>query len=270
MTAVTEPGIAWEPVTPRGVAAFARASFERVFVVQSIFALLAAGAVVWLLATKLFPTVSAAIDYLPVSSAIEHGKLTWPDQSPKLLSEGHFLAFSVDLQHSGDLRSPAHFQFEFGEHSLCIYSLLGVTELYYPPDQAFYFDRPDLQPLWGAWAREILGLAALGTFFGLLIIWMILATVYALPVWLFAFFGDRDLNYSRSWKLAGAALMPGALIMTFGIVMYGHGVFDLVQFSFAAAMHLLIGWIFLIISPLFVPRSVPAPPGNPFGGAGKN
>lgn len=270
MTAETQPTIAWEPVSPRGVAAFARASFERLFVVQSIFALMAAAAVTWLLATKFFPTVDAAIDNLPATSVIEHGKLKWPDDSPKLLSEGHFLAFSVDPQHSDNLRSPAHFQFEFGENSLCIYSLLGVYEIYYPPDQSFYFDRPNLQPLWGAWAPELLGLAAIGTFFGLLIIWQILATLYSLPVWLFAFYADRDLNFFQGWKLAGAALMPGALIMSLAIVMYGLAIFDLVQFAFAVVMHLLIGWLYLIISPLFVPRAVPAPPGNPFGDAGKN
>lgn len=264
MSADAEPTIAWEPVSPRGVAAFARASFERLFVVQSIFALMAAAAVTWLLATKLFPTVDAAIDNLPATSAIERGKLNWPDDSPKLLAEGHFLAFSVDRQHSGNLRSPAQFQFEFGDNSLCIYSLLGVTEFYYPPDQSFYFDRPDLQPLWGAWAPEILGLAAIGTFFGLLIVWMVLATIYSCPVWLFAFYADRDLNFFQSWKLAGAALMPGALIMSFAIVMYGMAVFDLVEFSFAAAMHLLIGWLYLIISPLFVQRAVPVGNSNPF------
>ena len=264
MTQETQPAIAWEPVSPRGVAAFARASFERLFVVQSIFALMAAAAVTWLLAAKLFPTVDAAIDNLPATSVIERGKLSWPDDTPKLLAEGHFLAFSVDLQHSGNLRSPAHFQFEFGERSLCIYSLLGVTEVPYPPDQSFYFDRANLEPLWGAWAPEILGLAAIGTFFGLLIIWAILATLYSFPVWLFAFYADRDLSFFQGWKLAGATLMPGALIMSLAIVMYGLAVFDLVQFAFAAVMHLVIGWLYLIISPLLIQRAIPAGNNNPF------
>jgi len=266
----TESSFAWEPVSPRGVAAFARASYERLFVVQSIFALMAAAAVVWLLTTRLFPTVDAAIENLPATSVIERGKLGWPDDSPKLLSEGHFLAFSVDLGHSGNLRSPAHFQFEFGTNSLCIYSLFGVAELFYPPDQSFYFDRPELSPLWGAWAPEILGLAAIGTFFGLLIIWLILATIYSLLIWLIAFYADRDLNYFQSWKLAGAALMPGALIMSLAIVMYGLAVFDLVQFCFAAVMHIVIGWTYLIVSPLFIRRAVPVAKGNPFNGSGKN
>ena len=38
MSALSEPTFAWEPLTPRGVAAFARASFGRLFLVQTIVA----------------------------------------------------------------------------------------------------------------------------------------------------------------------------------------------------------------------------------------
>ena len=266
----TEPRFAWEPVTPRGVAAFARASFERLFVVQSIFALLATAAVVWVLANGFFPTAAAAVNQLPDNGDITAGRLNWPGDSPELLAEGHFLAFSVDLTHSGQLRSPAQFQFEFGENSLCIFSLFGVAEMDYPSDQSFYFNRPGVQPAWGAWAPEILGLAALGTFFGLLLAWTLLATVYFLPVWLVSFFANRDLNFRQSWKLSGAALMPGALIMSLSIVLYGAGAFDLVQLCFATGMHLLIGWIYLVVSPLYLNRAVPGEKGNPFSSPGKN
>lgn len=271
MSLFSEPRFAWEPVTPRGVAAFARASFERLFVVQCLFALLATAAVVWVLSSGFFPTVAAAVDALPDTGDVTRGQLTWTNNSPTMLAEGHFLALSVDLKHSGQLRSPAHFQMEFGSNSLWILSFFGMTEVIYPIDKSFYFSRPGVQPAWGAWAPEILGLVALGTFFGLLLAWMLLATIYFLPVWLVSFFANRDLNFRQSWKLSGAALMPGALIMTLGIVIYGAGAFDLVQLCFAAAMHLLIGWIYLVISPLFLKRAVPGEEkGNPFSTPGKN
>jgi len=44
VSAFAEPKFAWEPITPRGVAAFARGSFERLFVMQSVFALIGAAA----------------------------------------------------------------------------------------------------------------------------------------------------------------------------------------------------------------------------------
>jgi len=266
VSVITESRFAWEPVTPRGVAAFARASLERLIVVQSIMALLATAAVVWLLSSGFFPAVDAATRSLPAKGDITRGKLNWQDESPKVLAEGHFLSFSVDTKHSRQLRLPAQFQFEFGEDSLVIIALLGEMEIPYPPEQSFYFNRTDLQPAWGAWSPNLLGLVALGTFFGLFMTWAVLATVYFLPVWLVAFYTDRDLNFRASWKLAGAALMPGALLLSLGIVLYGFGVFDLVQLGFAFTMHFIIGWIYLLISPLFLKRVLPGEKGNPFGG----
>jgi len=266
VSVITESRFAWEPVTPRGVAAFARASFERLIVVQSILALIATAVVVWLLSTGYFPTIDAAIRSLPAKGDINHGKLSWPDESPKTLAEGHFLSFTVDPKHTRTLRLPAQFQFEFGDDSLVIISLLGDMEVPYRSDQSFYFNRTDLQPAWGAWSPDLLGLAALGTFFGLLLTWAFLATLYFLPVWLVAFYTDRDLNFRASWKLAGAALMPGALLLSLGIALYGFGVFDLVQLSFAFTMHFIISWIYLLISPLFLNRALPGEKMNPFGG----
>jgi hypothetical protein len=272
VSALTESTFAWEPITPRGVAAFARASFERLLVVQSILALVTTIVVVWLLANGFFPTVTAAVRQLPDTGQIDHGELIVPDATPQLLAEGHFLAFILDAKHTGQIRSPAQFQFEFGKNSLLIFSLFGEAEIDYPVNlvifnqnyQSFYFNRTDLQPKWGAWAPEILGLAALAVFFGLLLSWTLLATLYFLPVWLIAFFANRDLNFRKSWRLAGAALMPGALLMTLSIWLYGIGAFDLIKLCFAFGMHFLIGWIYLFVSPLFVRRTLPPEKKNPF------
>ena len=101
MSAFAEPKFAWEPFTPRGVAAFARASLERLLVVQPIIALLAAAAVVWVLSSGFFPTVDAAIQNLPPTGEISRGKLNLSVQSdrpPQILAEGHFLAITLDVQ----------------------------------------------------------------------------------------------------------------------------------------------------------------------------
>jgi hypothetical protein len=259
-----EPAFAWEPITPRGVAAFARASFERLFVVQAVAALLGAAAVVWLLSDGIFPTVSAAISQLPDMGEIHGGKLDWRDDSPVMLAEGEILAFSVDLEHGGSLRSPADFQFEFGSDSIRIFSLFGEMEFSYPRGYVIAANATDARPVWGAWAPDILGLAAIGTFFGLLLVWALLATVYFLPVWLICLFTNRDLNFRASWRLAGAALMPGALLLSLSLVLYDLRGFDIVQLSFAFGMHLVIGWIYLFVSPMFLKRAVPAEKKNPF------
>jgi hypothetical protein len=255
---------AWEPITPRGVASFARASYERLLVVQCLMAMGVALVVVWVLANGFFPTVTEAIEQLPETGQIVGGELSLPEASPQLLSEGPFLAFVVDRKHSGEIRSPAQFQLEFGGDSLLIFSLFGVAEIDYPSDQSFFFNRIDLQPKWGAWEPDLLGLAGMAVFFGLMLSWGLLATAYCLVCWLIAFFANRDLNLIQSWRLAGAAMMPGAFLMGFSIWLYGMGAFDLVKLCFAFGMHLIIGWIYLFVSPLFLNRAVPVSSKNPF------
>ena len=260
-----ESPFAWEPLTPRGVAAFARANLSRLLLVQFIIALLAAASVIWFFDDGCFPTISAAIQKLPADGEIRAGKLDWHGDSPQLLAEGKFLAFDVDLNHSGQIHSAADAQIEFGADSIRIFSLLGYAELFYPPDRFAPFNRIELEPLWGAWAVEILFLAFIAVMLALLMSWWLLATVYFLPVWLLAFYANRDLNFRACWKLSGAALMPGAALMAAGTLLYGVGLLDLVSLGFIFAMHFALGWIYLFLSQLFLPRISKAQSnGNPF------
>ena len=260
---------AWQPLTPRGVAAFARAPLRRLLLVQFLFALLAAIALVWFLRTAWFPTVRQAIATLPAQGEMKSGKLNWPGDSPQLLAEGHFLAFDVDTNHTGSLRSPAQFQVEFGTDDIFFYSLAGYREWPYPADWNSGFNRSALQPWWGAWEPPIQWLAFAGMVFWLLANWWLLATLYFLPVWLGGFFGNRDLNFRQSWKLAGAALMPGALLMILAIVFYGFGVLDVVQLAAVVAAHFIVGWVYLVwgvwVTPKVSAKAVPVK--NPFATA---
>jgi len=259
---------AWQPFTPRGVAAFARASLGRLLLVQFIFALIAAVTLVWFLRTAWFPTVRAAIAQLPAQGEMKSGKLNWSADSPELLAEGHFLAFVVDTNHSGTLRSPAQIQIEFGRDDVFVYSLAGYHEWPYPGDWNFGFNRVELQPWWGAWSPPILWVAFAGMLAWCMASWTLLATIYFLPVWLGAFFKNRDLNLRQSWKLAGAALMPGAVVMILALLAYGFGVLDVVQLTVAAGMHLVMSWIYLIWSVGVAPKlpSVAVASENPFAG----
>jgi len=254
-----------EPFTPRGIAAFARASSRRLFLAQSVIAVLAAATLAWFLNDNCFSVIHAAIQNLPDSGKITYGKLDWNGNSPVLLAEGRLLAFDVDLDHRGVIHSTADVQIEFGRTSLRIYSLPGFSEFSYMPARFAPFNRTDLEPLWGAWAKEILLISAAALFFGLLLSWVILATIYFLPAWLLGFFLNRDLNLRTSWKLSAAALMPGALVMTGGIVLYNCGFLNLVSLSFFFAAHFAIGWAYLALSVFFLPRiTLEKPRENPF------
>jgi hypothetical protein len=265
-TPVEKPPFAWQPLTPRGVAAFARGTIGRLLVVQLVFAVLAAAAVVWFLSAAWFPTIRNATSQLPPGGKIISGKLEWPDESPKRLAEGRFLALAVDLKHEGGARSPAHIQVEFGATDVEVRSLLGFVAWPYPPGRNVPLNREDAEPWWGAWAPEILALVAGAVIGGLMVIWALLAMVYWLPSWLIGFFANRNLTISGSWRLAGAALIPGALFLTGAIVLYGLRGLDLVQLVAAAGVHLVIGWVYLIASVLALPRHPEAvpPSKNPF------
>ena len=257
---------AWEPLTPRGVAAFARAKLSRLLLVQFIVALLAAAAVAWFFDDGCFPTISEAIQQLPADGEIHSGKLDWHGDPSQLLADGKFLAFDVDLNHSSQIHPTADVQIEFGGDSIRIFSLLpGYSEIFYVPNRGAPFNRTELGPLWGAWEAEILFIAAAAVTAGLLLIWWILATIYFLPVWLLGFYANRDLNFRACWKLSGAALLPGALLMAGGVLLYNAGFFDLVSLGFVFAAHFALGWVYLFLSQFFLPRiSETKPKGNPF------
>ena len=264
MSAPSKNTFAWEPLTPRGVAAFARARLGRLLVVQFIVAVLAAIAVDCFLDMECFPTINAAIRQLPEQGDIRASRLNWHGESPVLLAEGGFLAFDVDLEHAGQIHSSAQVQIEFGGETVRVFSLLGYREWNYPPGWIVAFNRTDLEPLWDAWKPDILGIATGVVIVGLMLSWAFLATVYFFPVWLICFFADRDLNFRQSWRLAGAALIPGALLLTAAIAFYAVGALDLIQMSSAVGAHLVLGWIYLFISPLFLQRVSPSEKRNPF------
>jgi hypothetical protein len=265
MSAPAKSTFAWEPLTPHGVAAFARATPSRLFIVQFIVALLVAAAVVWFFRDSCFPTVTAAIQNLPTAGEIRSARLNWAGTSPQLLAEGRVFALDVDLNHSGKIRSTADVQIEFGRETVRIFSLLGYTEWPYPHGQIIPFNRIDLEPLWGAWAMELLFIAGVGLAVGFMLGWGLLATIYFLPVRILGFFMNRDLNLPQSWRLVGAALMPGALLMIAAILLYNSGLLDLVSLCFAFAAHFVLGWVYLFLSQLFLPPSAPGlHKGNPF------
>ncbi len=256
---------AWEPLTPRGVAAFAHARLGRLFLVQTVVAFIAAAAIAWFLDDSVFPVIQTAIQNLPDQGEIRSAKLGWQGDSPKLLAEGKFLAFDVDLDHSGKINSTADLQIEFGQEEIWSFALLGYAEFPYPSGRVIAFNRTELEPLWGAWRSTILFAAMMAAAMSLLACWWLLATFYFLPVWLLGYFVNRDLDFRRSWKFSCAALLPGALLMAAGIVLYDFGMVDLVQFGFIFGAHFVLGWIYLFVSLLFVP-GIPTglPKGNPF------
>ena len=256
---------AWQPFTPRGLTLFAPAPTGRVLLLELIMALLAASAVAWFLQTSWFPIVRVATAQLPLQGNIRNQLLHYPSTAGGLLAEGHFLALVVktEPEFSGGLASDLRVEFHQDRVWLC--SLPGRVFVAYPKGD-LDFNRTELQPRWDAWEPIFLGLAVLGTVALLMLSWSVLATVYCGFTWLIAFFADRQLTLGGSWRLASAALMPGSLLATLGVVLYGLGVLDLIRFGILFLFHLLLGPVFTLTSLFLLPRSPKSTslPPNPF------
>jgi len=264
--AVPKRPFAWLPLTPKGIAAFAGATFGRVLVVQFVFALLASASVLWFLTRDWFPVINQAIKQMPEQGEIRSGRLTWNGDSPVSLADNRFLAIAVDLKHEGQARSPAHVAVEFGERDVRISSLLGYLDERYPPGWWLGFNRTEATPWLGAWAPPILGIVAILAVVSLMLCWAILAAVYAGPAWLIAFFANRHMNLGGSWRLSGAALMPGCVFLIAVIFVYGLGFLDLVRLGVTVAAHFVVGWVYIWLSVRKLPLhpDAAATKGNPF------
>jgi hypothetical protein len=265
-TPVERAPFAWQPLTPRGVAAFAPATLSRLLLVELMVAMLAAGAIVWLLGVAWFPTIRQAIRHLPEQGAIRGQQLVSPLNLAQTLAETNFLMIVVDLEKQRNATQTSDFLVEFHKTNDHICSIFGCLLFDYPKGWNVEFNRPKLTPWWEAWEPIFLGLTAVFVIAGLFFSWALLATIYCGVVRLLGFFKDRDLNWRSSWRLASAALMPGALMFTAGIFGYGLGVVDLIRLVLLFVLHLVVGWVYLAISPWFVPRlpSVVPPGVNPF------
>lgn len=258
---------AWQPLTPRGVAAFSRATLGRLMLVQAFVAALVTASVLWFLATTWFPTTRAAIRQLPETGQIQNQELTSPRTSTAPLAETRLLSFVMDLENVGTPNLPTDLRVIFHRQHVALCGMLGCVNVAYPKDRLIPFSQLELESAWGAWAPFIYTVTGLAAMLWLFASWMLLATLYSPIVRIYAFFKDRQITVAGSWRLSAAALLPAALMTGGGIVLYGLGVIDLIGFLVLFALHFPVGWAYLFVSPLRLPRAsdaVELPKQNPF------
>jgi hypothetical protein len=255
---------AWQPFSARGIAAFSVAGATRLWLLELAVALIAAVTVVWFLATAWFPEVRQAIANLPDQGLILDQQLRTPLPPVTILAEGPRLGFIVDRNDLENAVASSDIRVEFHRTRLVVGSIFGSLVFAYPKGWSIQFNRTELLPTWGAWEPILLGLAALGVIAGLLLSWAILAFLYSLFARPAAYLLDRPLTWGGSWKLASAALMPGALLMSLTLLLYGLGILDVMRALIIAALHLAVGWVYVIAGTLALPRREPDAPSNPF------
>jgi hypothetical protein len=257
-----------EPITPRGMVAFAYGSLVHLLIAQFLIASLVAVSVLWFFDDSGAPTIEKAINNLGGNGEIIANQLVWHGESPKVLAEERVLALDIDLTHTNQVHCTSDIQVELGRGTIRISSLPGFVDFYYPDTpvgQTIPVSRDNLEPLWGAWLPEVKVVLLATVLFGLLALWTVLATVYWVPVWILSFLAGRDLGFLGSWRLGAAVLLPGGLLLALAFFLYDFAFVDLVQFCFLVCAHLLLGWLYLFVSLFFLsPRGVKTKGKNPF------
>lgn len=255
-----------QPLTPGGVAACAHASWGWVLLLELVAGLVGAGVLVWFLLKCWCPVIREAIGHLPETGEIRRGRLNIAPGGAAVLAGNRYLAL-VAAPVEGPATIPnADVVVRFRSEAVELCTLLGCLELKYSPHYTIQFNRPELQPWWDAWQPVLLGAAAVATVLGGLLVWGLVAAVYALPVRLLSGWLGRSLRWGASWKLASAALLPGALLLELGVVLYGLGILDWVRLALAAVFQVLLGWVYLATAWTLVQPSPPRPAAaaNPF------
>jgi hypothetical protein len=254
---------AWQPITFRGVAAFAGASYPRLFWVQTFFAVLCAGTIVWALAHSWTPVIRSAVRSLPNEPPERAEQLVYPPSAPAVLAESRHLA--VLLRPEGTAAA-ADVRLEFQSAALRVCSLFGCLLRAYPKGKTIQLTRSEAIPWWDAWEPILLGIVGVASALFFLALWTVLPTFVFLLIRLYAYFADRQLNLGGAWRLSAAAFLPGSLVLIAALVLYALGIADLIRFLIAIPGHLLIALIYLWFAPLRVERipTVPPPAVNPF------
>jgi len=258
------PSEAWQPFTPRGIAAFAFATRLRLFLAQLATAGIVAIAVVWFLSAAWFPVVTEAIQKLPETGEIRGATLKYSGSSPVRLAENQRLAIVVDPERTGEAGHIADVEITFENTRLALCGTLGCSYVPYARGYQFALNRRELEPAWGAWRGPFLGLAAVATLLWLFLAWWAVALLYSPIVQIIAFYCDRKVTWRGAWRLSAAALLPGAWIMALALALYGYGAVDLPRFALLFAVHFAAGFIYVVNSALFLPKLSDKSEKNPY------
>ncbi|MBI1841054.1 MAG: hypothetical protein HYR88_09415 [Verrucomicrobia bacterium] len=254
----------WQPLTPRGAAAFARASLNVVCCFQAGVALLSACSVIWFLHQAVLPVIRQGISQLPEEGSLRMGELQLPGGGP-VIAENGWMALRVDLDAPVDQALLRDLEIRFGPNAVRVCTGVGSLTLIYPPDWLAPFNRLELTTWWEAWQPIILAIVGFATVCSLLFVWWILAALYAPLPRMLAFFGDRDLPLDGAWRMSAASLLAGSVFLSAGFFAFGFGWIGLPQFLLFFGIHWVLPIVYLVIgTTVLPPRPMKIAGSNPF------
>ncbi|MDB6130739.1 MAG: hypothetical protein JWM04_1846 [Verrucomicrobiales bacterium] len=248
-TALEKPKrFAWQPFTPRGVAAFSTGTFDRVLFLLILLGILISGVFVWFVKTRYCPVVVEFLNGLPESGAVTNG--TMSGFGEPVVSDHRFLSLLANPDLGEVINRTADIQIEFYKQDGQAGGLAGFISQDYPTNWNFAFSRTTAAPWWGAWEPVILGVFAVIVFIFFYLLWVILPLLYFLPVRIFGYLADRSLTVGGAWRMAAISAAPASFCIMGAIVAYAWQWVDLIKFGL-----ICVGYFaFFLIYPLLAIR----------------
>lgn len=234
---------AWQPLTFGGVARYAHDWIGRLIITLLFFAAVAASVIVFVCNRAWVPIIEAAIEKLPPGAEIRGGRLNAP--GPVLLAESPFLSIRLNPENSGLAGSPADLQVELARNDVRFRSIFGGAAIPYQPQWTIGLSRTEREPWWGAWKPATFAWLWFGTVVYLMASWFGLALSYFIPARVAAFYADKDVTVFGAWKLCMAGLMPGAILLSIGLLLYGLAQIRLLELLGAFVLHFIVGLLFI-------------------------
>jgi hypothetical protein len=256
--------IAWNPLTPGGVASYANAPLTQLLFTQALAAFVVFAATLFYLHRAWTPVLNSAVERFPSGAELSGQSLYMPGVHPLVLGENRLL--SATWVTNDALTPDADIELRLGRDEWSTGSLLGYIALPYPPYLELNLARENSAPKWGAWrSAAVPGLAA-AVALSMWLAWIAMAAFYAWPIRVVVFFRDKLTSRLGSWKLCAAALLPAAVFMSSAIVLYTLGKIPVAGLLIAFAAHFVIGWFYIVAGAIALPVIPEAEllKGNPF------
>ncbi len=242
------------PLTLPGTVAFSRRSAAWLLLVWLLLAGLASATCLWFIHSRWIPVAEESIESFPTTLLLENGEVDPLPTSEPIQHQNGFLSIVAtgSTQSHGNLT--ADFQITITPNELRFHSLLGHLALPYPAETMIDLAPAFLKPWWKA--RKVpYTVVAFGTIMiCLLVTWIGLASLYFFPIIVLAYFRDRRCQFWKTWRLGGSVLIPGALIMTLAILLYGFHLLNLLGLLVAAALHIVVPWLYVFGTIKHIPR----------------
>jgi len=255
----------WHPFTPRGVAGAVRAPRWQLWTALGATAALSVLSVTFFLSHCWSPVIEEAIQQLADGGLLRKGVLQpGGERTNVMLASNRYLAIALDWTAVGarDQASDVRVILQIDRALFC--SLFGCATISYRGLGDMPVGRTETGAWWQAWRPAIYSSIGLGQVLFLILSWWVLGIAYAWAIRLFAFYLDRDVDFSGATRLAQAALIPGAIWLTVAVYFHAQGWLSLIGLLIVLVMHLPIGWIYAGLACRQLPRRPDVLPHNPF------